>query len=348
MNTDLKTCAEQTANRLASLDFSLLWPGFHPFRFALYDHASVYFDGETFARTDTFLGNTSINFRGEQIAIWELSEQLDPDVLSAKIVHEMFHAFQQECGEKRFANEFEAIQKYQTCPELLALRHEENELLSRLLSRHDACCFGRLLSLRRYRMEHFPFEYGYESRIEAIEGAAQFVELSALRMLDAQKYEQACARLQDRLSKLDALLPVRISCYDSGAAMLQICAQSHHSLQLSIGDTELIFYQGLIDAAKPLSMVPETTPEILAFYEADQAKLRQLVENARSHPESRLSATGTLVGFNVYSARRFEDYIYTEYFFAYQADQPTVLNGDFLFRLDEGGSITELYRLAGR
>lgn len=130
----------------------------------------------------------------------------------------------------------------------------------------------------------FPFEYGYESRIEAIEGAAQFVELSALRMLDAQKYEQACARLQDRLSKLDALLPVRISCYDSGAAMLQICAQSHHSLQLSIGDTELIFYQGLIDAAKPLSMVPETTPEILAFYEADQAKLRQLVENARSHP----------------------------------------------------------------
>lgn len=260
----------------------------------------------------------------------------------------MFHAFQQECGEKRFANEFEAIQKYQTCPELLALRHEENELLSRLLSRHDACCFGRLLSLRRYRMEHFPFEYGYESRIEAIEGAAQFVELSALRMLDAQKYEQACARLQDRLSKLDALLPVRISCYDSGAAMLQICAQSHHSLQLSIEDTELIFYQGLIDAAKPLSMVPETTPEILAFYEADQAKLRQLVENARSHPESRLSATGTLVGFNVYSARRFEDYIYTEYFFAYQADQPTVLNGDFLFRLGEGGSITELYRLAGR
>ena len=194
----------------------------------------------------------------------------------------------------------------------------------------------------------FSSESGYESRIEAIEGAAQFVELSALRMLDAQKYEQACARLQDRLSKLDALLPVRISCYDSGAAMLQICAQSHHSLQLSIEDTELIFYQGLIDAAKPLSMVPETTPEILAFYEADQAKLRQLVENARSHPESRLSATGTLVGFNVYSARRFEDYIYTEYFFAYQADQPTVLNGDFLFRLGEGGSITELYRLAGR
>ena len=260
----------------------------------------------------------------------------------------MFHAFQQECGEKRFANEFEAIQKYQTCPELLALRHEENKLLSRLLSRHDAGCFGRLLSLRRYRMEHFPFEYGYESRIEAIEGAAQFVELSALRMLDALKYKQACARLQDRLSKLDALLPARISCYDSGAAMLQICAQSHHSLQLSIGDTELIFYQGLIDAAKPLSLVPETTPEVLAFYEADQAKLRQLVENARSHPESRLSATGTLVGFNVYSARRFEDYIYTEYFLAYQADQPTVLNGDFLFRLGEGGSITELYRLAGR
>lgn len=98
MNTDLKTCAEQTANRLASLDFSLLWPGFHPFRFALYDHASVYFDGETFARTDTFLGNTSINFRGEQIAIWELSEQLDPDVLSAKSYMKCFTPFSRNAG----------------------------------------------------------------------------------------------------------------------------------------------------------------------------------------------------------------------------------------------------------
>ena len=96
MPIDLQHTAEEVAHRISALDFAQLWPGFHPYRFALYDEDTVFFNGTFFSRTADFVGNTAIVYQGEPIAIWNLEEVPDINVLSAKIVHEMFHAFQQE------------------------------------------------------------------------------------------------------------------------------------------------------------------------------------------------------------------------------------------------------------
>ena len=36
---------------------------------------------------------------------------MDLDILASKIIHEMFHAYQMECGESRFLEEVEALLK---------------------------------------------------------------------------------------------------------------------------------------------------------------------------------------------------------------------------------------------
>ncbi|MBE6984252.1 MAG: hypothetical protein E7434_01320 [Ruminococcaceae bacterium] len=76
------------------VDFSSLWDGFAPLRFALYDQELCCFDGEMIKKTNDFLANTAINYRGEWIAIWNVSDEIDPKILASKMVHEMFHGFQ--------------------------------------------------------------------------------------------------------------------------------------------------------------------------------------------------------------------------------------------------------------
>jgi len=89
--------------RIDAIDFSALWEGFHPFRFALYNETECFFDGRYIEKTEEFHANTSIFYNGENIAIWKLTEEpTDIDSLAASIVHEMFHAFQNDCGEKRY------------------------------------------------------------------------------------------------------------------------------------------------------------------------------------------------------------------------------------------------------
>lgn len=64
-----------------------------------------------FSKTEEFLANTAICYQGRLIAIWCLSEEMDLDILASKIIHEMFHAYQMECGESRFPEEVEALLK---------------------------------------------------------------------------------------------------------------------------------------------------------------------------------------------------------------------------------------------
>lgn len=69
-----------------SVDFSELWRGFHPMKFALCDETRCFFDGEYVEKTDQFLANTSIFYQGEYIAIWNVMEELGPAVLASKLL----------------------------------------------------------------------------------------------------------------------------------------------------------------------------------------------------------------------------------------------------------------------
>jgi hypothetical protein len=119
---DLMTAYRETEKRLNSIDFSALWEGFERAEFALYNDSEVIFRGERLEKTDEFLANTTICFRGENIAIWMLSEETDLDVLASKLAHEMFHAYQMDKREARFPNESDGVFRYSFSPEPLSGR----------------------------------------------------------------------------------------------------------------------------------------------------------------------------------------------------------------------------------
>ena len=173
---------------LDKVDFSLLWKGFKPLKFALYNNETVFFDGKYVEKTSEFIANTAIEYKGEIIGIWNVMEDIDPIVLASKMIHEMFHGFQRMNNETRFPDELDALYNYQYSDENLSIKLEENKLLVKLLDNYNVDDFNKLLSLRKYRADKFKYEYKYESLIEQIEGSANNVELNALKELSNDLY----------------------------------------------------------------------------------------------------------------------------------------------------------------
>ena len=108
---DLMEIYSLVKEKIDSVVFEELWPCFKRYDFALYNASQVILNWQIFSKTEEFLANTAICYQGRLIAIWCLSEEMDLDILASKIIHEMFHAYQMECGESRFPEEVEALLK---------------------------------------------------------------------------------------------------------------------------------------------------------------------------------------------------------------------------------------------
>ena len=74
---DLEALYTQVDEKISSLDLNGVWPGFKPLKFALYDDEKCFFDGRYIEKADEFCANTSIEYHGEQIAIWMVRERMD-------------------------------------------------------------------------------------------------------------------------------------------------------------------------------------------------------------------------------------------------------------------------------
>ncbi len=206
---------------VSSLDLAGIWPGFSPLRFALYDKDACFFDGAYIEKTDAFCANTAIVYQGEPIAIWKVGGEPDISVLTAKIVHEMFHAYQIGQGWDCWADEMDALYRYEYDTENLALRLRENELLLSLAEHFDEGALRELLSHRKRRSEEHPYEFSYESKIEEIEGSAAYVEWRVLRQLD----EHAAAAMTGRMRAAVSSVLRNISPSDGGFPGKDACCQ---------------------------------------------------------------------------------------------------------------------------
>lgn len=78
---------------LNRVDSAALWPGFAPLRFTVYGQERCFFDGVYVEKTAHFCVNTAIKYNGERIAIGQVEEECDVEILASKMIHEMFHAF---------------------------------------------------------------------------------------------------------------------------------------------------------------------------------------------------------------------------------------------------------------
>ena len=331
---------------VSSLDCESIRPGFRPLKFALNDDEKCFFDGAYIEKTDVFCANTSIDYNGEQIAIWKVDGEPDIPVLTSKIVHEMFHGLQTREKWNCWADETEALYRYKYNADALSLRLRENDLLLRLLDRFDDTAYRELLSHRRLRSEKYPYEFDYESRIEEIEGSATYVEWAVLGQLDENAAAAMKERMRAAVTKPERLLPVRISCYYTGALMIN-AMKAAGSDPLSSAKHPAIFaalknvrpsdgnYPG-IDARR------RTAANAVAEFDRESERI---VGVALEMNEVAVEGPLELLCVNIYDARFFNGYITSRYFLLYRdtGGEHTVY-GDFVLEMSDAKTISRVYR----
>lgn len=237
---------EKIDHCLEQLNWSNLWPGFHAYDYALYDATTVYLKDEILEKDNRFLGNTTIEFKGKHIAIWHVQKEEDIDLLTANIVHEMFHAHQNTLGENRYVSDIDCLGypddlKHYTLKHLeltkLALAQESKDLVEKKY------LFNQYINLREKRSKLIPNHIAYEKGIESLEGSAEFVALQALKKLEIGKYykqlEIACDWVRDANDKL---FDTRRLAYYSGLLLHQVAFDIGRTVYCDIGQEDRFTY----------------------------------------------------------------------------------------------------------
>lgn len=335
---------QEVEKRIEKVDFAAIWRGFSPLKFALYTDDECYFDGRYIDKTDSFCANTAIEYDGEYIAIWNVTEEpADMDAFSASIIHEMFHAFQAISGESRFANEKEAPFKYRYSIGNLSAKRKEADCIKAILEQDDRGAYSRLLGLRKMRADNSPYEYEYEAKVEQIEGTANFVEISALTQLNHEKGRLAWQKLLDRISQPENYFPIRIISYAIGATVIA-CIKKCSSIdfQAFTGQT---FSQEMISgvSGNDANMPGDAEMENCLNHYLDET--HRIIESAVSKNDCVLKGKYPLASVNIWDARCEGNYITSNHFVMYIDDgEYKTLSGNFVVQVDADYNILTVFR----
>ncbi len=336
---------EVIKTRIDQLDFSLLWNDFKPLKFALYNDKECFFDGEYIVKTNQFLANTAIKYHDEYIAIWHVSNhEIDYDILAAKIVHEMFHAFQYMHNESRFPNELEALKKYQYHADYLTKKIEENKLINHLISHFDLDQFNHFLHLRKDRMVNHPFEFAYDSAIEQIEGSANYVELETLRQLSTDKFQKALDEKQKEIVNIHKQIPVRIVCYAIGALLLYV-VKKHTDIDVD-GFSNKTFASMMLENIEHSSVNIKQDEEVEKFINDYIDETKRIILKVVGQNNCVARGKFDIIGINIFNARYDNHHIISYHFVAYKdKEEEVILYGDFVIRIDDDWHIESIYKL---
>ncbi len=338
---NLKKIYGELLNKISSVDFQLLWSGFSRTKFAIYNDSEVCFDGEIIPKTSEFIANTAIIYKGERIAIWNIDKLGDMDILASKMIHEMFHAFQQQCDNCMYPNEMQATLRYEYSAENMSIKYRENLILSALSQKFDREKFQEFCALRKYRTKRYPYEIDYETKVEWVEGSANYVELCALAQLSREKYEKKLQTMLSNLQNKECLFPVRILSYDVGCLLIKLFIENEMGNTFSLNGA---FSSQMIEKANACEGIPidiDVEKRVEDYHEKTRAMIRKAIDMHR--PIS--IEGGRLVGYNVYNARYMDGFLLTTYFMAYEIDgEEHILNGDFVVEIDQDRNIKNIYQ----
>jgi len=312
----------EISRRIGKLDFGRLYPGFHPFRFALYNDKKVCF-GETEIPWDRrFVANTAIDYNNEIIAIWDMKcACADMDIFASLMVHEMLHAYQHECG-TAFPDDLVGI-FYPRNLDNFTLRFRENQLLAGLTEKFDATVWADFKAIRAYRRQQHQEAVDYEIKTESIEGSAQFVELSALKQLSSDLYRKRLDRILLRLRSPEKIFDARLLSYDTGSLIRMVIADN--------GMDQPDWAQEKPCADIPSQEVPGIREEFDKYFSAIDKKVQELLSAAE-----KMDISGrTLTGFDPYNVRSSGNYLYHPNFIgvANDGEKPEFFTGTFVTKM---------------
>lgn len=341
---DLSQAYAEVKQRIDNIRFDALWKGFHPFPFALYDDERCFWNGEYVEKTDDFLANTAIEYRGTWTAIWNLTEPPeDWDALAASVVHEMFHAFQSETWNFPWASEIDALLRYRYSAEHLSALWEEARLTEKILRDGETFHYPMLLRLRAWRQEKFPYEYNYQAGIEQTEGTANDVENLALGQLSEEKGKRAWEKALQVISEPRNYLPIRILCYLTGATFLACILRCSDTDVTTF--TEELFASAVLSGVSPTETPPTVRKDLADLIERYTEESRAVIRAALEKNDVLFRGKAKINGVNIWDARCDGRYITSNYFVSFREGEETRnLHGDFVIEMDEEKNIVAVYR----
>jgi hypothetical protein len=235
---------------IKSIDFNILWKGFHPYPFALYNSKTIWLEKEEILYHPEFCANTCIRFRGELLAIWQITESEEWELvnIAVGVVHEMFHCYQEELGESRYPDDLKIL-SYPMEERNFRVKLKENRLLAAAMRTQDINTRKKLLTYfkacRQFREELIGGDILQEYKVETIEGAAEYISLLALKeigeeMIYVQRIEEYMTVLEECSARM---LDIRRISYVTGAVLLLLLSQVSVPLTPGIGQTVDTFWE---------------------------------------------------------------------------------------------------------
>jgi len=230
----------------------------------------------------------------------------------------MFHGFQMSRKEKRWPNEMVEGLSYKYITKNLSIKYIENKLLDKLIDNFTKDKFNEFLTLRKYREKKFSKEFSYETKIEVIEGMAEYVELKALKCLNEKLFIEKISNTKKLICDFKNLIPIRMISYKIGALLLLICDQNKISFYHEIGSTSKTIFEILstkIDC-QDLSIENNTKIELMInnYYE----RIKQDIELFIDSSTSSIIGTFEIYGLDPLNTIKYNNYIHCKHFLAYK------------------------------
>lgn len=250
----------EVEKRLDKLNYGEIWSGFSRMDFAIYNEDKVFLKDEEIDYDTRFLGNTSIDYQGRNLAIYNLGldKDYDLDEITSIIVHESFHSHQIASGEKRFPNDLLGLD-YPKELNNYKIKHRENQLLVQALNSKDQVekfdSLKEFIGLRMARLEAYPDGLKYEMAIETIEGSAEYCGIKALRTISQGAYEK---KLEDYkrilLDDIATLFDIRRVSYYVGVLFLLLLDDLSIYFTEEIGGQEDYIFEEVAREFQPMKI----------------------------------------------------------------------------------------------
>jgi len=308
----------QITNNIKKIDFKKLWKDFEAVAFALYNSEQVYFEKEVIPYDQRFIGNTTIKYNDNQIAIWNLpnTENVDIDILTSKIIHEMFHAYQMINSEKRWPNEYHALD-YSYSVDNLTQKYAETSILIEAYKNQSYKHFLEFIKMRQTRQHRFPEEVIYEQKIETVEGMANFIELQALKQLDNQKYTSELDKIINSLTKEESYIPIRMLSYHIGVLIMETAHLLGLDLDHNISNNKTPLVQLLDLPITENFDGHQSTTFDYAKIEGYKKNIEKSISNVLLHFSSETTFT-EIKGLDPLNTFKIDDKIYFKHFVMYE------------------------------
>ena len=346
MSTSLEILYDGISKSISLLDFDAIWEGFRPFKFALYNDKEVFFDGHFVEKTTQFCANTSIEYNGELIAIWNVEDDLGIPRFTSCIVHEMFHAFQEQQGWNCRVNEMEALYKYNYSKENLSIKLHENRILLELLDDGpNADKYNELWECRSFRRERFPYEFSYECIGEEMEGSATFVEWQVLKQLDKEAADKFVENMRKVMLQPERFFPIRISGYSSGALLIDAMIKARDYSYGPEGRPLTVSKLSSVSSYAEPSIQPEDIQKVSSAIRSFNDESKKIIETSVENGEVLLNGPYELAGVNIYDARCLDGYITSRFFLMYiDNGENKMIRDNLVIKMKDEKTIEKVYK----